>query len=371
MSQSYAIVGAGLMGRMMAVALTKAGSRVELFDRSGPDAEQSAARVAASMLAPLAESAITEPSVVRMGLYGLDRWKQLIGELNREVKQQTYFQQDGTLVLWHRLDAPEAERFAEHLERNVRINPALATPWHLDSKALAELEPAVADRFTQGLFLPREGQLDNRQLLIALWEFLDKAHVPMHWHEACDPRELRGRGFDWIIDCRGLGAKASWSNSHNPLRGVRGEVIRVHAPEVKLKRPTRLIHPRYPIYIAPKENDLYVIGATEIESDDLSPVSVRSSMELLSAAYSVHSGFAEARIIEASTQCRPTLKNNLPEIRVAEPGLLQINGLYRHGYLIAPAIMDAALQLLRGEAQTLAKRFDLHLHQSTLSQSLA
>lgn len=192
----------------------------------------------------------------------------------------------------------------------------------------------------------------------------------MHWHHAMEPNNLRSHGFDWVIDCRGLGAKASWADTHNPLRGVRGEVIRVHAPEVKLKRPTRLIHPRYPIYIAPKENDLYVIGATEIESDDLSPVSVRSSMELLSAAYSVHSGFAEARIVEATTQCRPTLKNNLPEICIPESGLMQINGLYRHGYLIAPAMMDAALQVLRGEAQTLAKRFDLQIQQPALSQSL-
>ena len=83
MTRSYAIVGAGLMGRMMAYALAKRGDRVELFERGGPDAEHSAARVAASMLAPLAESAITEPSVVRMGLYGLDRWKHLIGELNQ------------------------------------------------------------------------------------------------------------------------------------------------------------------------------------------------------------------------------------------------------------------------------------------------
>jgi len=248
MSRSYAILGAGLMGRMMAYALAQGGARVEMFERSGPDAEQSAARVAASMLAPLAESAITEASVVRMGLYGLDRWKSLIEQLNKKVEQQTFFQQDGTLVLWHRLDAAEAQRFAEHLERNVRMNPALSSPWHLDSKALAELEPSVAERFSQGLFLPREGQLDNRQLLTALLEALQQLDVKLHWHTACEPDDLADHGFDWVIDCRGLGAKSSWSNTHNPLRGVRGEVIRVHAPEVKLQRPTRLIHPRYPIY---------------------------------------------------------------------------------------------------------------------------
>lgn len=371
MPLSYAILGAGLMGRMMAHALAQGGSRVEVFERSGPDAEQSAARVAASMLAPLAESAITEPSVVRMGLYGLDRWKSLIEDLNQRVAQQTFFQHNGTLVVWHRLDAAEAQRFAEHLERNVRMNPALSSPWHLDSKALAELEPSIAERFNQGLFLPREGQLDNRQLLSALLQALEQLDVTMHWQVACEPDDFMNQGFDWVIDCRGLGAKSSWSNPHNPLRGVRGEVIRVHAPEVKLQRPTRLIHPRYPIYIAPKENDLYVIGATEIESEDFSAVSVRSSMELLSAAYSVHSGFAEARILESATQCRPTLKNNLPEICVPRPGLMQINGLYRHGYLIAPAMMDAAQQLLNHEGSALAKRFEIQVRHHDLTSSFA
>jgi len=138
---------------------------------------------------------------------------------------------------------------------------------------------------------------------------------------------------------------------------VRGEVIRLYAPEVKLRRPTRLIHPRYPIYIAPKENDIYVVGATEIESDDLSPISVRSAMELLSAVYTVHSGFAEARILEMATQCRPTLKNNLPQIRIqrdlGQSDLILINGLYRHGFMISPAILDATLEILEnGQSNT-------------------
>ena len=50
------------------------------------------------------------------------------------------------------------------------------------------------------------------------------------------------------------------------LRPVRGEVIRVYAPEVEFSLPVRLMHPRYKLYIAPKINHEYVIGATEIES---------------------------------------------------------------------------------------------------------
>ncbi len=347
------------MGRLLAVALAKRGARVELFEKGTSDAANSAARIAAAMLAPLAESAITEDNVVRMGIHSLPRWKQIIDELAKPV----FFQQDGTLILWHRQDASDAERFASHLERNCAHNQALAKPIELDSQSLAEIEPGVAERFTQGLYLPNEGQLDNRQLLEALLVELTLMKVPCHWNQSTDPEQLRKpeNGFDWVIDCRGLGAKDAAKN----LRGVRGEVIRLHAPEVKLRRPTRLIHPRYPIYIAPKEDDVYVVGATEIESEDLSPMSVRSAMELLSAVYTVHSGFAEARILEMATQCRPTLKDNLPEIsldhKLDQSNLMMINGLYRHGFMISPAILDCALEVLSSGSSPTAMKLGLGL----------
>ena len=343
------------MGRLLAVALAQRGAQVDLFDKASSDGKGSAARVAAAMLAPLAESAITEDSVVRMGIHSLPRWKELISELSTPV----FFQQAGTLIVWHRQDASDAQRFKAHLERSCRNNALLQLPQKLNNEAVHHLEPGLAERFTQGLFLPNEGQLDNRQLLDALLVELGKLKVHCHWHTEVHPDDLRkDQAYQTVIDCRGTGAQDIWaSNGANTLRGVRGEVIRLYAPEVKLERPTRLIHPRYPIYIAPKENDIYVVGATEIESDDLSEMSVRSAMELLSAVYTVHSGFAEARILEMATQCRPTLKNNLPEIKMRkDKGLsdaMMINGLYRHGYMISPAVLDCALELLAsGESNT-------------------
>ena len=370
-NRKYAIVGAGLIGRLLAVALAKRGAKVSLYEKGGPEALDSAARVAAAMLAPLAESAITEDNVVRMGIHSLPRWKQIINELAKPV----FFQQEGTLILWHQQDASQAARFTKHLEKNSGNNTALSAPQKLDRDALQAIEPSIQAQFTQGLYLPNEGQLDNRQLLEALLVELTLMKVSCHWHESINPEQLRAKHntFDWVIDCRGLGAKDSWNTqevSKENLRGVRGEVIRLHAPEVKLQRPTRLIHPRYPIYIAPKEDDVYVVGATEIESEDRSPMSVRSAMELLSAVYTVHSGFAEARILEMATQCRPTLKDNLPQIHIHQQsstaGLMMINGLYRHGYLISPAILDCALEILSvGNSQTaveLGLQIKIHQH---------
>ena len=352
---SAAILGAGLMGRLLALTLAQAGCRVDVFEAGSADGEGAAARVAAAMLAPLAESAIAPLPIVRMGHHALARWPALLQTLDAPV----FFQREGTLVLWHRQDAAEATRLARVLARTGEALPALPAMQSLDAHGIAALEPALAQRFAQGLFLPDEGQLDNRALLASLHATL-AAHplVTLHWHtpRSVDDFAPGAAGQpERVIDCRGLGARPQWS----ALRGVRGEVIRVHAPGVHLTRPTRLVHPRYPLYIAPKPDHLFVIGATEIESDDMSPASVRSTLELLSAAYAVHSGFAEARIVEIAVQCRPTLPDNLPALHQPRPGVLQINGLYRHGFLIAPAMLDMALELLTNGRSPLAARFGL------------
>ena len=173
------------------------------------------------------------------------------------------------------------------------------------------------------------------------------SHPNVTWHQETKTDEVlegtiqyaqKVESFDWVFDARGLGAHEQVEN----LRGVRGEVFWLDAPEVNISRPTRMLHPRYKIYIVPRPNNRYIIGATEIESEDKSPMSVRSSLELLSAVYSMHTGFAEARIVNMVTNCRPTLKDNLPSIEQGEK-LTRINGLYRHGYLLAPAIVEQAL----------------------------
>ena len=350
------VLGAGLMGRLLACELARAGHTLEMFDTGGPDANLSAARAAAAMLAPLAESAVTEMPVVQMGDYGLRRWPALLAQLDVPV----FFQQKGTLVIWHRQDAAEADRFTRQLDATHVALPQLPRAQRLDAEGLAALEPSLGSRFPRGLYLPGEGQLDNHQLLAALLQQLQTMAVTIHWGQSRSPADFSPGQTgqpDWVFDCRGLGAQDQWTK----LRGVRGEIVTLHAPEVTLSRPTRLIHPRYPIYIAPKENGIFRVGATEIESDDRSPISVRSTLELLSAAYSVDSGFAEARVIDLVTQCRPTLPDNLPAIRRLGERVLQVNGLYRHGYLIAPAVLDVVMELFNTGESALASQFPIKL----------
>src|SRR6185436_17591930 len=72
-------------------------------------------------------------------------------------------------------------------------------------------------------------------------------------------------------------------------------------------------------------------------SETRAGASVRSVLELLSAACALHPAFAEAEILEVRADLRPAFANNLPVLRRG-PHALHVNGLFRHGFLLAPAL---------------------------------
>ncbi len=327
---NVAIIGFGLAGRLAALMLSRR-HRVSVFERQQADAPQSAGALAAAMLAPLAESVSCEADLAEQGLASLELWPELLAELDEPV----FFQREGSLVVAHARDRGDLVSFRD------RLKPLAGhVPQELGAAAIGELEPDLAGRFHGGIYLPGEGQLDNRALYLAIHRTLERRGVRFYFgaDEAGIKAQTVDGSFELVVDCRGIGAKEVMPG----LRGVRGEVARVHAPEVTLRRPVRLMHPRYPIYIVPKPENEFVIGATEIESQDQGQASVRSTLELLSAAYSVHSGFAEARVLSVLAGLRPAFFDNRPRIE-KERGLIRINGLYRHGYLLGPAVVFEAL----------------------------
>ncbi|GAW95082.1 MULTISPECIES: FAD-dependent oxidoreductase [Colwellia] len=375
---NIAIVGAGLMGRLLALSLLRneqlrgeqlrqkqsQSVTITLFDKDNKLAHQSAAYAAAGLLTPLGESLHCSPNIVSMGFESLGLWPTLLDSLH----EHTFFQQTGAIMVSHEQDKGDYQRFVRHLKNNYPEQVS----YSLNRAELLELEPEIGRSFNHALYLPQEGQLGNRRLLVALRKQLAKEspHAStgnrLNWLSECQVvgidvgehrskvtylqgSEKHSQSFDLVIDCRGTGATNNNSNSAcaplADLRSVRGELFQLFAPEVNISRPVRLMHPRYQLYIAPKGKGFYVVGATEIESDDDSPMTVRSAMELLSAAYSVHPGFAEANIRQHVSQCRPAFSDNQPKITVQDT-LIQVNGLFRHGFLIAPVVLKQTLAVI-------------------------
>jgi len=332
------IAGVGLVGRVLALNLLQQGHTLTLFDEDTAYGDKAAGMTAAGMLAVFAELESAESVIFDHGNRSIVLWPALL----EQIGIADAYQQEGSIITAHPQDYKELDHFIDTLKSKVEEASKIEL---LDRAAIRELEPDL-DQHAKAFFLPHEGQVDAQRFMKASSDYL-LAHPNVTWHkETKVTHVLDGaievndelKAFDWVFDARGLGAQEVVDG----LRGVRGEVFWLEAPEVKISRPTRMLHPRYKIYIVPRPNNRYVIGATEIESEDKSPMSVRSSLELLSAVYSMHSGFAEARIVNTLTNCRPALRDNLPKIEHSSK-MTRINGLYRHGYLLAPAVVEEAL----------------------------
>jgi glycine oxidase len=310
------VVGAGVVGLTTALTLAERGARVSLVERSR-ELGGNASWLAGGMLAPFCEGESAPPGVVELGKSAIDWWDARVPGVARA----------GTLVVAPPRDVGEVERFAQRASGHERANEA----------RIAALEPDLAGRFRTGLFFAGEGHLDPRPAMGALAEALCGYGADMRFGE---DGERLGPPEGVVVDCRGFAARGELKQ----LRGVRGEMIRVRTREISFARSVRLLHPRIPLYVVPRANNEFMIGATMIESAEKGAVSVRSAIEMLSAAYALHPAFGEAEILEMSADVRPAFPDNEPRIE-ERGGRIFVNGFYRHGFLLAPAFADRAATL--------------------------
>jgi glycine oxidase len=319
------VVGAGVVGLATALTLAERGAKVALIERSR-ELGDNASWLAGGMLAPFCEGESAPPSVAELGRGAIDWWGQRVPGVKRE----------GALVIAPPRDASEIERFAQRTSGHERV----------DAARIAALEPDLAGRFREGLFFAGDGHLDPRAALRALADSLRRHGVDLRFGE--DGETLGGEAGT-VLDCRGFAARAALPQ----LRGVRGEMIRVRTREIAFTRTVRLLHPRIPLYVVPRANDEFMIGATMIESAEKGAVSVRSAIEMLNAAYALHPAFGEAEILEMSADVRPAFPDNEPRIEERN-GRIFVNGFYRHGFLLAPGFAERAAALAFERAETLA-----------------
>lgn len=311
------VIGAGVAGLTAAAEFIANGHEVTVIARSARIGDDCCSWLAGGMLAPWCEGESAEESVVRLGQEAISWWERHVSGVKR----------DGTLVLSHMRDRSEISRFS-------RRTTAFEV---IDQERIDALEPDLAGRFRQGLFFAGEGHLDPRKALTELAENLKKQGVAFRLDTDVNDAQFDA---DIIIDARGLAARDALPN----LRGVKGEMLLIRSRDINLSRPVRLLHPRIPLYIVPRGDGVHMVGATMVESDQRGHISVRSTLEMLSAAYALHPAFGEAEMLETGVDARPAFADNLP--RVERRGkTIFINGLYRHGFLLSPATARMAVEV--------------------------
>ncbi|MEM9910999.1 MAG: FAD-dependent oxidoreductase [Pseudomonadota bacterium] len=318
------ILGGGVAGLSVASELSARGAQVQVFDPAGAPGAHACSWWAGGMLAPFCEYESAEEPVLRLGQEASAWWA-----------GRTHVERRGTFVVAQRRDRPDLRRFAQRTDghRNVA------------SDEITTLEPDLA-RLGDGLFFENEAHLSPRTALQDLRESLQNNGVT--FHDIPAPEDLSN-----VIDCRGFAARDVLPD----LRGVKGEMLILRAPEIAITRPVRLLHPRLPLYIVPRGSGIYMLGATMIEAEDRGRVTARSLLELLSAAYALNPGFGEAEVLEIGVDLRPAFPDNLPKVRQIG-GRIYANGLYRHGFLLAPALARCVADFVLNHEKT--ELFDDH-----------
>ncbi|MDH5557128.1 MAG: glycine oxidase ThiO [Alphaproteobacteria bacterium] len=317
------VIGAGVAGLACAVELAERGIAVEVVDQGEEIGAKSCSWYAGGMLAPWCEFENAEEPVLRLGREAIGWW----------ARHCPGVVENGTLVVAQPRDVPDLDRFARRTEGYEQIG----------GNRIAELEPDLGGRFQRALFFSREAHLDPRAALTTLSQKLTEMKVAIRFGVETSLEEAEAEA-DWTIDCRGLAARDSLPD----LRGVKGEMLLIRSHDVTLDRPVRMLHPRIPLYIVPRGDGLFMIGATMIESDERYRITARSMMELLGGAYALHPAFGEAEIVEIGTDVRPAFADNLPRIR-RRGRVIHVNGLYRHGYLLAPALARMTAEAILDE----------------------
>jgi glycine oxidase len=316
------VVGAGVVGLTAALALSERGASVQVLERSLRLGEDACSWSAGGMLAPWCEGESAEPEIVEWGREAIGWWQSRVSGVRR----------NGALVVSAQRDLGEVDRFAARTHNRRPVGES----------EIAALEPDLAGRFRKGLYFADEGHLDPRRALADLAQRLAERGVAIQL--GVDGRD-NGDEVDAIVDCRGLSARDALPE----LRGVRGEMLILRTKEICLSRPVRFLHPRIPLYIVPRDDGEFMIGATSIESASRGPVTARSAMELLNAAYALHPAFGEAEILEMRADARPAFPDNAPRL-VTQGRITYLNGFYRHGFLLAPAFAErAAAAILEAE----------------------
>jgi glycine oxidase len=348
-----AVVGGGIVGLAVAWRARRHGLSVVVLDRRELGAGTS--RVAAGMLAPVAEADAGERALLELGLRSAERWPAFAAQLGEVSGVDVGYRPCGTLMLARDRDDAEAlER-----ERDLRERFGLRVQRLLPSAA-RRLEPALAPALRSALHLPDDHAVDPRRVCQALARAARDAGAVLRPGVGAD--DLATLPAEQVVVAAG-----PWSGAFGEearVRPVKGQSLRLRDPSGPglLDRVVRWGQPT-PGYLVPRGDGRYVLGATSEERGFDTAVTAGGLHELLRDASELVPGVLELEIEEHIAGLRPGTPDNAPIIgrSRADPRVVWATGHYRNGVLLAPVTADLVLAELTREPVAHAfgpERFD-------------
>lgn len=358
-----AVIGGGVIGLAIAWRAAQRGLRVLVLERD--QIGGGASRVAAGMLAPVAEATPGEEPLLELGLRSARAYAEFASELAAASGASGVgYTPCGTLLVAR--DADEAQALERELELRRRFGLAVT---RLRASEARRLEPGLAPSLRLALEVPDDHAVDPRALTRALIEAIPRAGGEVREHARVAGLAVGGPGTEServtgvrmadgaeLEAAQVVIAAGAWSAALEgvppaarvPVRPVKGQILRLHDPAGPglLTRVIRMGGS----YITPRGDGRYVIGATSEERGFDTTVTAGAAFELLRDASELVPGVSELVIDELSAGLRPGTPDNLPLIGAgAIEGLLWATGHRRGGILLAPVTAEMVVGELCGE----------------------
>ena len=353
-----AVIGGGIIGLAVAWRASERGASVALYERAR--LAQGASRVAAGMLAPVAEVEFGAAGrrILELGLRSAQLWPRFAAELERASGEDVPLRRAGTLLL------ARDEDEARELERQLAFRRSLGL--HVErllASQARDREPALTPTLRLALEVPEDHSIDPRAALDALAHACRRAGVLVHedspvaaveldegGERACGVRLQDGE----LVRCDHVVlAAGAWStgigglpaHARVPVRPVKGQIMRLRDPAGAglLTRAARYQGG----YVLPRGDGRYVLGATMEERGFDEHPTVGGLYELMRDAHELVPGISELELEELSVGFRPGTPDNAPVIgRGAIDGLVWASGHHRNGILLAPLTAQLVAGLL-------------------------
>lgn len=358
-SQSkFVIIGAGIIGLSIGWQLVRRGAGVIILEKGR--AGDGASHVAAGMLAPHAEVGFEEVKLLKFGEQSLRLFPQFVSEIKADSGIDPDFSRCGTQLVG--IDRDDAE----YLRRlyDFRKELGLEAKWTGGMEA-REQEPLLAPRVTSGVWLPNDGQVNNRRLLVALkkgfqqlgGELYEETGVTgidiQNEHDFtvyAGEAEFHARSLLLATGCHMPDFKGLPKGKLPPIRPVKGQILSLRKNnEVEFNHIIRT--PR--VYLVPKSDGLIRVGATSEEMGYDTEPTAGGLKELLDEAWAIVPAIYELEIEEFIAGLRPASPDHAPVIgKSGIPGLYFATGHYRHGILFAPVTAYEVVKELLDEEES-------------------
>ena len=332
------IIGGGIIGLSLALALRRRGATVLVVERGEPGRE--ASHAAGGMLV---DCGLETPAALQsLATASARMYPQFAKDLEFESGVHVDLRDNGTIMF------PSSEHVHESTLPIKNLSPA----------SLAELEPAQAE-INRPAFYLQERSVDPRALTAAAWKAAKHRGVDFSsGDEVTSVMLANGHAVGVktikttfhaakVANCAG-----AWSGKIGPqsfpTRPVKGQMLCLLMPS-----PALLKHViRSPqAYLIPRSDGRLLVGATVEEAGFDKRTNIATIQRLHRAALDLIPRLRDAKILEDWAGLRPGTPDALPILGpTATPGYYVATGHFRDGILLAPITAEVMAAAIEGRA---------------------